>query len=274
MLPGLYPDHIDVKTLKAIQPSTVGVGAFSDSFYETLIKLWLQSGSRDTELRSAYDTAVQSIQQYLTGTAPSGAVFVSNYHKGKREQEMQHLACFLPGMLALGANSSLNPAGQDKVLATAESVAATCYSFYTSQPTGLSGDMNRFQTECPKRGECKDFESSNNNFRLRPETVESLFVLYRVTGNAKYRDWAWEIFKSIEQHCLIEHTVDHNQTMRAYGCYSDVSRVGAVVDDRTESFFYAELLKYFYLHFDDEAATRLFRDFVFTTEAHPLPRKL
>ncbi len=30
---------------------------------------------------------------------------------------------------------------------------------------------------------------------LRPETVESLFYLYRFTKNEKYRDWGWNIFQ-------------------------------------------------------------------------------
>lgn len=38
-------------------------------------------------------------------------------------------------------------------------------------------------------------------YRLRPETVESLFVLYRVTGDKKYRDWGWELYKNIEREC-------------------------------------------------------------------------
>ena len=34
---------------------------------------------------------------------------------------------------------------------------------------------------------------------LRPETVESLFILHRVTGNSTYREWGWEIFQAIER---------------------------------------------------------------------------
>merc|ERR1711865_363872 len=147
-------------------------------------------------------TSVASIVRFLTGTSRSGAAFVSNYHKGKRENEMQHLSCFLPGMLALGVNSSVpvnNKAAVEaaEVLAIAESIAATCYSFYQTQPTGLSGDSILFDTsEChiTEQNACDDFQNTNNEFRLRPETVESLFVLSRVTGNSTYKDWAWAIF--------------------------------------------------------------------------------
>ncbi len=38
---------------------------------------------------------------------------------------------------------------------------------------------------------------------LRPETVEALFVLWRTTGDAKYREWGWEIFEAFEKHCRV-----------------------------------------------------------------------
>ena len=38
---------------------------------------------------------------------------------------------------------------------------------------------------------------------LRPETVESLFVLWRVTGDAQYREWGWHIFRC----AMLQHTV-------------------------------------------------------------------
>lgn len=39
---------------------------------------------------------------------------------------------------------------------------------------------------------------------LRPETVESLFLAYRLTGDQIYRDYGWGIFRSIEKHCRVE----------------------------------------------------------------------
>ena len=39
---------------------------------------------------------------------------------------------------------------------------------------------------------------------LRPETVESLFVLWRVTGDPIYRAWGWHIFRAFERWCRLE----------------------------------------------------------------------
>jgi mannosyl-oligosaccharide alpha-1,2-mannosidase len=37
------------------------------------------------------------------------------------------------------------------------------------------------------------------SYLLRPETVESVFVAWRVTGDQRYRDYAWRIFSAIQQ---------------------------------------------------------------------------
>ena len=38
---------------------------------------------------------------------------------------------------------------------------------------------------------------------LRPETVESLFVMWRVTGDAMYREWGWHIFEAINSRAKV-----------------------------------------------------------------------
>lgn len=40
---------------------------------------------------------------------------------------------------------------------------------------------------------------------LRPETVESLFYLYRFTKDHKYRVWGWEILKSFNKYTKVSH---------------------------------------------------------------------
>lgn len=39
---------------------------------------------------------------------------------------------------------------------------------------------------------------------LRPETMESLFVLWRVTGKLHFREWAWAIFRAFQMHARVE----------------------------------------------------------------------
>jgi mannosyl-oligosaccharide alpha-1,2-mannosidase len=100
---------------------------------------------------------------------------------------------------------------------------------------------------------------------LRPETVESLFIMYRLTKvfkglkqknlmfgpplflrqETKYRDWGWEIYKAFEKHCRVE-----------TGGYSSLHNVKSSNNpgfrDKMESFFLGETLKYLYLLFEDD----------------------
>ncbi|KAL7618476.1 hypothetical protein Lser_V15G01737 [Lactuca serriola] len=39
---------------------------------------------------------------------------------------------------------------------------------------------------------------------LCPETLESLFVLYRITEDSKYREWGWSIFEAFEKYTKVE----------------------------------------------------------------------
>ena len=39
---------------------------------------------------------------------------------------------------------------------------------------------------------------------LRPETVESLYVLRIVTEKPHYQEWAWEIFRAFHMHSLVD----------------------------------------------------------------------
>lgn len=38
---------------------------------------------------------------------------------------------------------------------------------------------------------------------LRPETVESLFYMYRFTGDKKYQDWGWEILQNFNKYTRV-----------------------------------------------------------------------
>lgn len=101
---------------------------------------------------------------------------------------------------------------------------------------------------------------------LRPETVESLFVMHQLTKSKQYQDWGWEIFEAFERHTKV-----------STGGYSSIHSVKNAASpgwrDKMESFFTAETLKYLYLLFEDsDSVPALPLDqWVFNTEAHPLP---
>lgn len=73
------------------------------------------------------------------------------------------------------------------------------------------------------------------------------------------REWGWEMWTNIESSC---------RTKYGYAHLKDV-RIPKSYDDREESFFFAETVKYAYLLFKDEKIVDLTKQ-VITTEAHPL----
>ena len=105
-------------------------------------------------------------------------------------------------------------------------------------------------------------EIADPRYNLRPEAIESLFVLYRITGDKALQDRAWKMFESIS-----------NATMTdiAYASIVDVTEQRPALIDSMESFWTAETLKYFYLIFSEPDVISL-DDYVFNTEAHPLLR--
>jgi mannosyl-oligosaccharide alpha-1,2-mannosidase len=99
---------------------------------------------------------------------------------------------------------------------------------------------------------------------LRPEAIESLFILYRITGEEEFRESAWTMFQSIQKAtetpfgnaALDDVTVAHGKPTQR---------------DSMESFWFAETLKYLYLIFSPPDLISL-DDWVLNTEAHPFRR--
>jgi endoplasmic reticulum Man9GlcNAc2 1,2-alpha-mannosidase len=63
----------------------------------------------------------------------------------------------------------------------------------------------------------------------RPETVESLFIAFRLTGDKRYRDYGWDIFQAIEKHCRIPGG--------GYATIVNVDDVPVQHEDKMETFF-------------------------------------
>ncbi|CCU97582.1 unnamed protein product [Malassezia sympodialis ATCC 42132] len=99
---------------------------------------------------------------------------------------------------------------------------------------------------------------------LRPETVESLYIAFQLTGDPLYREWGWSIFQAFQRWCQVD---------KGYGGYAGIDDVDSLdhqLIDRMETFWLSETLKYLYLLFAPRNKISL-RHWVFNTEAHPLP---
>ncbi|RYP27966.1 hypothetical protein DL767_007431 [Monosporascus sp. MG133] len=102
----------------------------------------------------------------------------------------------------------------------------------------------------------------DRRYILRPEAIESVFMMYRLTGDPEWMHKAWDMFTAIEK---------LTRTKIAAASLDDVTKAQPAQMDSMESFWLAETLKYFYLIFSDFDVVSL-DQWVLNTEAHPLRR--
>lgn len=254
---GLYPNYLNPKTGKWGQQH-MSLGALGDSFYEYLLKAWIQSGHEDDEAREMYDEAMQAIIQHMVRRTPSGLVYVSDMKFDRLEHKMDHLACFAGGLFGLGSTTLTNQYSQ-RYMEIGEGLTNTCHESYIRTYTRLGPESFRFNDGV----EAKALKAQEKYYILRPETFESYFIMWRLTHDQKYRDWGWDAVQALEKHC---------RTPTGYSGLKNVYHTDPVKDDVQQSFFLAETLKYLYLLFSDDTLLPL-DEWVFNTEAHPLPVK-
>ena len=146
-----------------------------------------------------------------------------------------------------------------------QALTETCVSLYTSAKTGLAPEIAMFfkkgeEAMMKRKGNGRDWWINSRHGRavgveppidarniLRPETVESLFLAYRITGDpiyrfalhsrrfgmslmcSKCREWGWQIFQAFEKHCKIP--------TGGYASIKDVDQVPVEFDDNMETFW-------------------------------------
>lgn len=302
----LLPMYISPKNGQ-LEDSLITLGARTDSYYEYLLKQYLQTGIKwlEDDYLDAIDEIGTRLLRHTNGTRNYTYVAELQIYKTVNDTEdlryhnkMDHLVCFLPGTLALGyyhfsplaADYRLKYALEtpkfklnsryDNHIDMAKALVRTCYHMYSDMGTGLSPEIAIFvhnEQDSPmleNQQELRAQSSATHNI-LRPEFVESLFYLYHITGLPKYRTQATQVFQSFEKYSRIQ---------TGYSPVSDVRQkppADADLDlllhnhapDRMESFWLSETLKYFYLIFCDDKRMigTILNKYVFNTEAHLLP---
>nr|XP_020470805.1 endoplasmic reticulum mannosyl-oligosaccharide 1,2-alpha-mannosidase-like [Monopterus albus]XP_020470806.1 endoplasmic reticulum mannosyl-oligosaccharide 1,2-alpha-mannosidase-like [Monopterus albus]XP_020470807.1 endoplasmic reticulum mannosyl-oligosaccharide 1,2-alpha-mannosidase-like [Monopterus albus] len=257
---GLVPMFINTNSGQFTHKGVFTLGARADSYYEYLLKQWIQGGKTEDSLLEDYLQAIEGVKKHLVRkTGPSRLTFIGELSHNRFNPKMDHLVCFLPGTLALGAHSGLPGDHMDLAVQLME----TCHQMYKQMETGLSPEISHFSLQASDGLDVVVKPADRHNL-LRPETVESLFYMYRFTKDTKYRDWGWEILQSFNKYTKVPG-----------GGYTSINNVRDPVNpgprDKMESFFLGETLKYLYLLFSDDMEMLSLEKYVFNTEAHPLP---
>ena len=236
----LHSDHllamnIDPITEKMTGPQTIGGGI--DSTYEYLIKLNKLTG--DKLAGKLYDTFEEMIVTQMFTTYGT-----TTFAKASNSDKIEHLGCFLGGMLIMG----------QKYTKEGLAFTETCARMYTTTTSGIACDSVSVKPD-------GSLVCASNVYLLRPEVVESIFYAWRETHDPKWRMYATKIWKALERHCQLD-----------TGGFTDVRYVtGAHPEkmDKQESWFLAETIKYLWLIFQPDDVLPL-DQYVFNTEAHPI----
>lgn len=223
----------------------------TDSYYESLLKEWVRSG--DERHGAGFVAAARAIRERLF-VAVDEQLFVGERHAGKLVPQMDHLVCFWPGALALAVRHELLP--PDPHLHDAQRIAHACRRMH-APPHGLAPEITSVRLS---DNTTRAAPGAAHNL-LRPETLESLYVLWCVSGDETYREWSWTVFDALERASRVD---------GGYAAVQDVARPELAHRDAMPSHFIAETLKYAWLTAvgtDDVTRTH-----VFNTEAHLVPR--
>ncbi|UJR10262.1 hypothetical protein I4U23_014471 [Adineta vaga] len=257
---GLVPIYISSLTGQ-FSGETVSFGARGDSYYEYLLKQWLQTGQARSIFWNDWLESIEGVQKHLWRIAyPEKLYFIGELlSKSEFSPKMDHLACFLAGNMALGWYYRRD---LTYLLDMAKNLTNTCYQMYAQQPTGLSPEIVYFNLVSKSNEPTISVRDNDVHNLLRPELIESLYYMYHITGDKIYQDWGWNIFQSFEK---------YTRQNDGYSSINDVRHKENVRPrDKMESYFLAETLKYFYLLFD-HINPFAFNQWLFNTEAHLLP---
>ncbi|KAF2465423.1 alpha-mannosidase IC [Lindgomyces ingoldianus] len=275
-LPGLWPVGIDTQNLDLTRDNQFSLGAMADSAYEYLGKTYqlLRGVGSASQYKKMYELSMNAVIEHLLfrPMVPDQAdilmptsVRANSASDIRQGDTAQHLACFVGGMLALGGRLFQNKTHVE----AGQRVTDACVWTYQNAPHGIMPEMFSMHA-CPTHSPCpydasKTFvypgfaSISDARYILRPEAIESVFYMYRITGDTSYQDIAWEMFQAIDS---------QTRTQYANAAIRDVSTENTERLDSMESFWLAETLKYFYLVFSEPGLVSL-DDWVFNTEAHP-----
>ena len=295
-LPGLWPTLMNADTL-SFQDNSYTLGGMADSWYEYLPKQHMLIGGRDDEdqIKTMYDlamtTAINNIffQPMIPDNKDiliSGAVTVDSNNRIRLNPQGQHLGCYTGAMVAIGAKIFEKP----EQMNTARKLVDGCVWAYDSMPSGImpeqfsmvpcemnsncQWDEKKWEAAVLEKAKAKTEQGQNfkndaqllnhtihqdnlpkgfseiwdPRYLLRPEAIESVFVLYRLTGDTDLPDSAWRMFSNIER---------NTRTDFGNAMISDVRIDKSAKQNKMESFWTAETLKYFYLIFSEPSVVSL-----------------
>ena len=260
---GLLPIFI-YATTGTFRGENIRLGSRGDSYYEYLIKQYLQTSEEEPVYQDMWNQSLAGVRKHLITYSTESHFTVLGERPdglgGKLYPKMDHLVCFMPGTIALGATGGLTVEEAKRVgkwgekeedeMNLAIELTKTCWGMYKVTATGLAPEIAHFQIEDPAHMESDGILASkemtddpdakwrqdyiikaNDHHNLqRPETVETLFYMWRITGNVMYREWGWEMFESFVKYTAADEGA-------GFTSLASVVEIPPMLRDNMESFW-------------------------------------
>ncbi|KAB5511408.1 glycoside hydrolase family 47 protein [Coniochaeta sp. 2T2.1] len=293
-LPGMFPMYVSMSREDVVTGSVFTLAGCADSLYEYFPKMHILLGGLESKYAELTRGFMEAAKRYIffrpmvlddADILISGNINILSDGTPSLDPESEHLACFIGGTFAM-AGRLLN---SERDVEVGARLARGCAYAYHAFPTGMMPerfnmipcDSNDPKAECKwdedkwiqgrslrpewKAHLPKGFTTAKDpRYILRPEAIESVFYLWRITGRSEWQDYAWGMFQAVA-----------NGTAAEFGSAAvldvTVAREPLPREDYMESFWIAETLKYFYLAFSPPDLISL-DQYVFNTEAHPFRR--
>ena len=292
---GLYMDMMDVenksKNNKNKSSQLKSTLFWSGrSFYYNLIHAYILSGGQDKNALNIYQNAIDSFDKIGVFKTSSSTnehhYYVNSYFVEDRGQEennnqmmMEFSGCYLGAMLSLGANAMQNAlssrdsqhiySNQQKQLEFSrikrhlllgKQLTETCHQAGMKSLTGLAPNIFYF-----KHNQHDPVIDGEGYYGLTAELAESYFILWRLTNDSNYREYAWSMAQAIDKYCKMDH-ID-----QGYSAIINVNQVPTKKNYYQNPQFLSATLKYLYLTLKDDTNAIPLNKWIFNSQGHPLP---
>ncbi|CAI5447982.1 unnamed protein product [Caenorhabditis angaria] len=240
---GLHGNLINIQTGEWLgNLATLGAGV--DSFYEYMLKSYILFGDRK-DLQMFNESFVKILNYMRRGRTkcqdsgdPPIFVNVDSRDGSTSNTWIDSLQASFSGVLVLAGEID-------------EAVCHHALYYSVWKKYGVLPERFNWQLKAP----------DVNFYPLRPEFAESTYLLYTATKNPFYLNVGLEILESIDSITRVK---------CGFATVHDV--LDGSLEDRMESFFLAETMKYLYLLFDLENPINKHQEnILFSTEGHIFP---
>jgi mannosidase alpha-like ER degradation enhancer 2 len=233
---GLVGEQLDCETGEWLKTDS-HLSACIDSYYEYMVKCALLFDDEDCKImwRESY----MAINNYLLDSTTRGVWYGhADMNTGKRTKTwFGALDAFFPAVMALAGD-----------VHGAADLMESCFHMWKRH--GLE----------PEQFDYVKDEAASPRYLLSPEIMESAYYLYRKTNDPRYLEMGKVFLDSLKTYCRVD------------AGYAEINNLRTKEKlDRTETYFYAETLKYLYLLFAPPE-TLDFDKIIFNSEAHPIRR--